>query len=62
MSLMLLPATTADDTATKSCAKPHCLDSRQIFHDGLKHVEISHAGMRYLLSITQHNKLILTKI
>jgi hemin uptake protein HemP len=38
-----------------------CLDSRQLFQNGLRLVEIVHGEVRYSLRLTQANKLILTK-
>ncbi|MCX8145422.1 MAG: hemin uptake protein HemP [Azovibrio sp.] len=37
------------------------LDTRQLFQNGLRQVEIVHGDVRYCLRLTRENKLILTK-
>jgi hemin uptake protein HemP len=40
---------------------PPALDSRQLFQNGQRQVEIVHGEYRYSLRLTRANKLILTK-
>jgi hemin uptake protein HemP len=41
-------------------AQPRCIRSHELF-DGQNRVRIVHEGVEYLLQITRHGKLILTK-
>ncbi|MDR3352488.1 MAG: hemin uptake protein HemP [Zoogloeaceae bacterium] len=62
-----MKSTTPDASRKKSadlplsCPSRPCLDSRQLFQNGLRLVEIIHGEVRYSLRLTQANKLILTK-
>ncbi|MDR3324240.1 MAG: hemin uptake protein HemP [Zoogloeaceae bacterium] len=48
-------------SATLASRVPLALDSRQLFQNGQRQVEILHGEARYSLRLTQTNKLILTK-
>ena len=48
------------DKPEQKLTQPRCIRSHELF-DGQNRVRIVHEGVEYLLQITRHGKLILTK-